>query len=67
MTKISHIINPVKVNENSDLFLAQPLTFKSMLNAKNFLENSDDVKLFTVQYEEDREIIPKEFIILPNL
>ena len=30
MLKITHIINPVKVNESSDLFVAQPITFESM-------------------------------------
>lgn len=65
--KIAHIINPVKVNENSDLFYAQPITFESMLQAKAYCQISKNVQLFTIQYEEDREIILKGFIVLPNL
>ena len=30
MLKIAHIINPVKVSPDSDLFIAQPITFESM-------------------------------------
>jgi hypothetical protein len=34
--RILHIINPVKVSEQSDLFFAQPITFESLKNAKNY-------------------------------
>ena len=67
MTKIAHIINPVKVKQNSDLYFAQDITFKSMLNAKYFLKQNENIQLYTIQYEEDKEIIPKGFTILPNL
>tara|TARA_B110000495_G_C23025437_1_gene609263 strand:- start:244 stop:1203 length:960 start_codon:yes stop_codon:yes gene_type:complete len=67
LTKIAHIINPVKVNQISDLFMAQPITFQSMLNAKNNAANRTCVKLYTTQFEEDIEIIPEGFTILPNL
>lgn len=67
MTRIAHIINPVKVKEISDLFIAQPITFQSMLTAKKNAKNPENITLFTTQYEEDREIIPLEFEILPNL
>jgi hypothetical protein len=67
LIRIAHIINPVKVNQISDLFLAQPITFQSILNAKKNASNSENIELFTTQFEEDREIIPKEFIVLQNL
>ncbi len=67
MRSIAHIINPVKVNEKSDLFYAQPITFETILKAKSFCKFSDDISLFTTQYEEDKEIISREFTQLPNL
>ncbi|MCD8528786.1 MAG: hypothetical protein LRY27_02145 [Chitinophagales bacterium] len=64
---MAHIINPVKVKESSDLFYAQPITFASMLKAKNEAENVVNIDLYTTQYEEDKSIIPSGFIILSNL
>lgn len=65
--KIAHIINPVKVNIESDLYLAQPVTFQSMLNAKEFARDIIQVDLYTTQYQEDREIIPNGFIVTDDL
>ncbi|MEL6812393.1 MAG: hypothetical protein AAFP76_13765 [Bacteroidota bacterium] len=65
--KISHIINPVKVGENSDLFAAQPITFETMRRAKDFVREEVEVNLLTTQYAEDREIIPETFTITPDL
>lgn len=63
---IAHIINPVKVKESSDLFVAQPITFESMRIAK---ETAKDIKveLLSTQYEEDIEIIPDYFNKTANL
>ncbi|MCP4052088.1 MAG: hypothetical protein GY739_03300 [Mesoflavibacter sp.] len=61
MLKLTHIINPVKVTESSDLFVAQPVTFESMLKAKNFAKEKVFVELATTQFEEDLEIIPDFF------
>lgn len=66
MVSLAHIINPVKVKQSSDLFYAQPITFQSMLNANDFAKNHP-IELFTTQYEEDAEIIPEGFTVLPNL
>lgn len=67
--RIAHVINPVKVKEPSDLFLAQPVTFESMLKAKKYSEVMEGplVDLFAISYLEDREIVPPEFIRLPDL
>lgn len=70
--KIAHIINPVKVPENhpSYLYYAQPITFMSIIKAKEYAESHVKdltIELFTTQYEEDREIIPSDFKILSNL
>ena len=71
MIKIVHIINPVKVEvgNRSYLHIAQPVTFASMLKSKEVVEKdgSVQVELCTTQYEEDREIVPEGFTILPNL
>lgn len=67
MPKIAHIINPVKVPESNELYIAQPITFQSILNAKNFSTHKENVEIYTVQFEEDKPIIPKEFQQLSNL
>ena len=65
--KFAHIINPVKVSVASELGIAQPITFESIRMAKDFAHSKVDVELYTICYEEDREIIPTGFIQLPNL
>lgn len=65
--KFAHIINPVKVNESSDLYVAQPITFESMRKAKQEAAGKIQVDLFTTQYPEDHGIIPDYFNILPDL
>nr|WP_315164614.1 hypothetical protein [uncultured Flavobacterium sp.] len=67
MTHLIHIINPVKVAKNSDLFYAQPITFESILVAKNFSKHKEKITLCTTQFEEDKSIIPEGFIQLSNL
>lgn len=67
MIKVVHIVNPVKVNENSDLFKAQPITFESILQAKKYSKATENIQLYTTQYEEDIPIIPLEFTQLSNL
>ncbi len=65
--KIVHIINPVKVNENSDLFFAQPITFESIKKAVAFSKNPELINVVSTQYEEDIEIIPSHITKLSNL
>lgn len=67
MNHVVHIINPVKVSEKSDLHYAQPITFESMVRARNFSKHTDKIKLVCTHYEEDRSIIPVEFQSLSNL
>ena len=64
---IAHIINPVKVPESSDLFIAQPVTFESMRKAVDFVKEELTVDLYAVCYEEDLEVIPTYFKALPLL
>ncbi len=67
MRRIAHIVNPVVVGENSDLYDAQPITFESMRIAKEFVRGKVDVELFTAQYPEDRSIVPDDFHVTPDL
>lgn len=61
MRKIAHIINPFIVNESSDLYTAQPITFKSILHAKEKAKGQVNVELLSAQFEEDVSAVPVEF------
>jgi len=67
MIRIAHIINPVIVRESSDLYVAQPVTFKTMLMAKSFSKGYLQVDLYSAQFPEDRSLIPQGFISTPDL
>lgn len=67
MIQITHIVNPVKVPESSDLFRAQPITFESMRRAKEYVGSTMEINLITTQFKEDREIIPEYFFKTPDL
>lgn len=64
---IAHIINPFKADPSSDLYFAQPITFQSMINAKEKAKNVVDVALYTAQYVEDKEMVPSVFYQTKNL
>jgi len=65
--KIAHIINPVKVDQTSDLYIAQPVTFETMRAAKIFAEGKLEVELLAICYHEDSSIVPDYFIKLEDL
>ena len=69
--KIAHIINPVEVEKGHPAYLdiAQPVTFKSMLDAKSYAVRKDiQVDLLSVQFNDaDASIVPDGFTILPHL
>ena len=65
--KFAHIVNPVKVPESSDLYVAQPVTFRSMLSAKRFLKGRIDVELQAAFFSEDSDLVPDYFVRLPEL
>ncbi|MBX2909001.1 MAG: hypothetical protein KF706_05180 [Chitinophagales bacterium] len=67
MLRVAHILNPVAVNKNSDLYYAQPITFESMRRAKLFVQDKVQVEFLSVQYEEDEKVVPEYFTKLPNL
>jgi hypothetical protein len=70
--RFAHVINPVSVDKNNSsyLYYTQPITFESMYQSKMLIENKNKnvyVDLYTINYEEDDEIIPDYFIKLPYL
>lgn len=67
MRTLVHIVNPVIVLESSDLYIAQPITFRTMEIAKQRARGRVDVELFTAQYAEDRPLVPPGWEVTPNL
>ena len=65
--KYLHITSPVKVSKERDLYYAQPVTFETYKIAKEFSQSSLDIIQCTVQFSEDREIIPSHITILDDL
>ena len=61
MNKVAHIVNPFIAPITSDLFIAQPITFKSMLNAKECAKSVLNVELLSSQFLEDTTFVPTEF------
>lgn len=59
--RLAHIVNPFKADPDSDLYLAQPLTFESMIRAKDQAKDELEVELLSAQFSEDREVAPNEF------
>ncbi len=61
MNTIAHIINPFIAHQSSDLYIAQPITFQSILNAKKKAQEIVSVELLSAQFEEDSSFIPNDF------
>jgi hypothetical protein len=67
MLKIAHIINPVIVEVESDLYYAQHIIFQSLINAKEFAKENVKVKLLSAQFEEDIKLVPNWIQCTSNL
>lgn len=59
--QIAHIINPVVPPSNSDLDVAQPITFESMRQAKSSVKDKIEVELLAAIYPEDEIVYPEGF------
>jgi hypothetical protein len=59
---IAHIVNPVRVPAESDLHVAQPITFETMRRARAHARNDAAVTLVAAQYVEDHESVPHDFV-----
>jgi len=61
-------VNPVKVPERHELYTAQPITFASIDNAKNFTTKSNvEIVVASTQYSEDKTVIPINILQLSDL
>jgi hypothetical protein len=67
MIRMAHIVNPVLVDEHSDLYIAQPITFESMRRACEYASGQLEVELVSAQYPEDHPLVPKDFLRTPDL
>jgi hypothetical protein len=67
MRIVAHIINPVIVGKESDLFVAQPITFETIRVARDFAQGQVEVDLYSAQYPEDRPLVPAGFQMTPDL
>jgi hypothetical protein len=66
--RLAHVVNPVDLGANSDLYIAQPVTFESMRRAKALASDVVDVDLLAVGYSEDDGAMPQRgFKVLPEL
>jgi len=58
--KFAHIINPVLVPKNSDLYRAQPITFATMKTAQDFaVLKGMGVEQYATCYPEDQPLVPE--------
>ncbi len=62
--RIAHIINPVKIEDESrDLHWQQPITFSTMYDAQDFADACNiKTTIFATFYSEDEEIVPSWMI-----
>lgn len=68
MKTIAHIIHPVIVEPTSDLIIAQPITFETMKNAREFAKGNAEVMLYAIQYHDEERIpLPRCFRRVPDL
>jgi len=68
--KIAHIIHTLQPNEGSDLIDAQPMTFESMIEAKQYALKRNPyntIELLATVYEEDMHLIPDGFVQTKDL
>jgi len=57
--RIAHIINPVIVDDTSDLKIAQKITFETMKTAKDEVKEEFEVEQYATVFPEDSDIIPE--------
>ncbi len=62
MIQLAHVINPVKVDKNRDLYYQQPMVFESIRTARLMCMGVKDFSVmnYLVGYEEDKEIYPQD-------
>jgi len=65
--RLSHMINPVKVGPESDLYLAQPITFTTLIQARAAAPPEISIDLLATGFPEDLEGLPEEIQATPPL
>lgn len=66
--RIAHLVNPVRVGPASDLLRAQPVTFASLVRARDLAAAAGlEVELLAVSFPEDGGMVPRDFRELPPL
>lgn len=64
----AHIVSPVQVGPERDLYWAQPVTFASMRVARELAQREGlRVELLSAQYPEDEGLVPEGFVKTPAL
>jgi len=67
LATFAHIINPVSAIENAELYRVQQITFRSIVNAKDYAKGKVDVKIYTTQFHDSKIETPSDFIIAKDL
>jgi hypothetical protein len=67
MLKIAHLVHPGDVPPTSDLVAAQPVTFASMVAARDFAIGTVEVELLAVKLNDELPVVPDAFRWLPDL
>lgn len=65
--RLAHLVNPVRVGPESDLFVAQPVTFATMLQARNATPSDISVILLATGFPQDLEDLPEGILATPPL
>ena len=60
--RIAHLVNPVKVGKERDLYWQQPIVFESMRKAMEFSYGEVDVEQVACFYPEDESMVPVHFV-----
>lgn len=70
MVKIAHIINVTEITEakkSSYLHVAQPVTMKTMILAKERAKNSAQIQLVAIKHKDENLTIPTDFEWAPDI
>jgi hypothetical protein len=65
--RVAHFVNPILLDANSELGFAQKISFESFEYALNHYRGDADIRFYSLQYKEDRVIIPSFITPLPDL
>jgi hypothetical protein len=67
MIKIAHILNPVKIADDSDFYKIQQKTLISIIQAKKYIQHKCVIDLMYVDFEGDCMDIQDEFLYIGSL